>query len=226
MRPEIQIIYSLSFLIWLRKSRGASSLRLVRFKSVWLKILQLLQPFWCSQICLKVTHQPAGPLALLFCEQVCLRQRLFWDWRSLLSPRASPLLYFKDVFSEGSSGHYIACSSNTLQFVLTLYLKWSHGPYRSIQFTKEENSAFGFCLWVPAWIPRRNIEASLNLERDFFVVGISAPTVSTVFSLFWMALVPRNIYFYVVKWKGWTPDKRQIKWTQCSSVDLKGKEWK
>lgn len=144
MWPEIQIIYSLSFLIWLRKSRGASSLRLVRFKSVWLKILQLLQPFWCSQICLKVTHQPAGPPTLLFCEQVCLRQRLFWDWRSLLSPRASPLLYFKDVFSEGSSGHYIACSSNTLQFVLTLYLKWSHGPYRSIQFTKEENSAFGF----------------------------------------------------------------------------------
>lgn len=64
MRPEVQIIYSLSFLIWLRKSRGASSPRLVRFKSVWLgKKKNPLAPCShsrCSQICLKVTHQPAG----------------------------------------------------------------------------------------------------------------------------------------------------------------------
>lgn len=67
MRPEVQIIYSLSFLIWLRKSRGASSPRLVRFKSVWLKKKNIIKNSAaprshsrCSQICLKVTHQPAG----------------------------------------------------------------------------------------------------------------------------------------------------------------------
>lgn len=64
MRPEVQIIYSLSFLIWLRKVPRSL---LAEACQVWERVAgKKKNPpaprshSRCSQICLKVTHQPAG----------------------------------------------------------------------------------------------------------------------------------------------------------------------
>lgn len=150
-----------------------------------------------------MTHQPAGPPTLLFPKQVCLCQRLFWEWRFLLSPRASLLFYFKDVFSKGSSGHSIACCRHAIHFVLIQYLKWSHGPYHSVPNSQNLKIGGRTYRWK---------KISVTLLRGCVVVFMFSPLLAAQHPQFPLSLMLLNGSVY------WTFD--HIQFLLCSRSPL------
>lgn len=150
-----------------------------------------------------MTHQPAGPPTLLFPKQVCLCQHLFWEWRFLLSPRASLLFYFKDVFSKGSSGHSIACCRHAIHFVLIQYLKWSHGPYHSVPNSQNLKIGGRTYRWK---------KISVTLLRGCVVVFMFSPLLAAQHPQFPLSLMLLNGSVY------WTFD--HIQFLLCSRSPL------